>query len=86
MTTPAKVFALVIMLALAGCDDGPIASSPVVDQCMRAELFQSCMKSLPAGPVATQYNDWDEVVDSCSSAAYYQALRQREHIKPECQP
>lgn len=81
-----KIAILVAAIAVAGCDAGPIAPAPVVDQCMRAELFQSCMKSLPAGPVATQYNDWDEVVDSCSSAAYYQALRRREHIKPECQP
>jgi len=34
--------------------------------------------------LATKYNDWDEVVDSCENAAYYQSKREREVVKPEC--
>jgi hypothetical protein len=29
-------------------------------------------------------NDWDEVVNACDSAAYYQSLRPRGQIKKEC--
>lgn len=69
---------LTAMLA-GGCADttGP-------DQCLRREIFQQCMKALPAGPQATKYNDWDEVVSQCESAAYYQSLRKKAHIKAEC--
>lgn len=38
----------------------------------RQAAFYSCMKSLPAGPVSTQYNDWDEVVSTCDNVSYYQ--------------
>jgi len=53
---------------------------------MRREIFQQCMKALPAGPSATKYNDWDEVVAQCDSVAHYQSLRRKSQIKPECQP
>lgn len=79
-----KIIALLAALSLSGCMEVP--PPPVADQCLRAQLFQACMKSLPAGPVSTQYNDWDEVVDSCSNTAYYQSLRRAESIKPECRP
>ena len=56
------------------------------DQCMRREIFMQCMAALPAGPKATMYNDWDEVVGQCDSVAHYQSLRRESPIKPECQP
>lgn len=65
---------------LAACNPPP----PSVDQCMRATLFERCMTLLPAGPTTAQYNDWDEVVEACDRSAYYQALRQPQHIKSEC--
>ena len=55
------------------------------DQCMRREIFMQCMAALPAGPQATRYNDWDEVVGKCENAAYFQSLRRKSGIKPECQ-
>ena len=67
---------------LAACEPGPNDATP--DQCLRTELFQQCMKALPAGPQATKYNDWDEVVRACDSAAYYQSKRARNTIKAEC--
>lgn len=76
--------AIAIAVVLAGCDARIQTST--TDQCMRAELFQACMRSLPAGPASTKYNDWDEVVDSCSTTAYFQAQRRTEHVKPECRP
>lgn len=79
--------ATILMLALlcAGCIETKVAESPSgPDQCLRREIFQECMRALPAGPVSAKYNDWDEVVEACSSAAYYQSLRTLSQIKPEC--
>lgn len=80
--------------AIAGCsywdNPQPKPKEPetrmVPDQCLRREIFMQCLQSLPAGPAATKYNDWDEVVGSCGNAAYYQSLRQEQHVKPECRP
>jgi hypothetical protein len=76
------LIAAAMLAAITGCQVQP--PSPVVDQCMRREIFQECMQSLPAGPTSTRYNDWDEVVDSCESTAHYQSRRAREHVRPEC--
>lgn len=67
---------------LAGCGKPMEFAGP--DQCLRAEIFQACMKALPQGPQQTKFNDWDEVVEACASTAYYQSVRLPEHIKPEC--
>jgi len=67
---------------LAGCTQDPNQSK--VDQCMRQDLFIQCLKSLPAGPTSTMYNDWDEVLKECQSAAYYHSLRKLHTIKLEC--
>lgn len=65
---------------------GGCTESTGPDQCLRREIFQQCMAALPAGPKATMYNDWDEVVGQCDSVAHYQSLRRESQIKPECQP
>lgn len=78
------IASVALTLALTACDGSIGVSTP--DQCMRAALFASCMRALPAGPVSSQYNDWDEVVATCESAAYRQSLRGAQHIKPECRP
>lgn len=50
-----------------------------------AELFKQCMSILPKGPEhVVNSNDWDEVVNSCESAAYYQSVRAYSAIKQEC--
>jgi hypothetical protein len=72
-------FLVLSTLLLVGCEE---PARP--DQCMRREIFQQCMKALPAGPQATKYNDWDEVVSQCESVAYHQSLRKSDSIKPEC--
>jgi hypothetical protein len=72
-----------VVVLLSACDYPP-KPAPVVDQCLRAELFKSCMAALPAGPQSTKYNDWDEVVGACDNASYYQSLRQPQTIKAEC--
>lgn len=76
-----KYLIAIAAIALTGCGE-PETSG--IDQCMRVELFQQCMSILPAGPKTTMYNDWDEVVDSCESAARLQSIRKVEFIKPEC--
>jgi hypothetical protein len=78
-----KAIGLILLAVLVcGCD-GP---STVVDQCLRREIFESCLAKAPAGPTAAHYNDWSEVISECSSTAYYTAQRKRVLIKPECQP
>jgi hypothetical protein len=77
-----RTLILPMVLAVTACGEKEIMPDP--DQCMRREIFQQCLRALPAGPVSTKYNDRDEVVKSCESAAYYQSLRQPGQIKPEC--
>lgn len=78
--------ALLLVAALAGCGKAKEAmeASTIADQCLRVELFHRCLAALPAGPQAAKYNDWDEVVSECGSQAFYQSLRRREFVKPEC--
>ena len=64
-----QIATLLVVLALAGCDQG-LRANPEV----RAERFDACLKNVPAGPQHTKYNDWAEVVRACESAAYYQSL------------
>lgn len=93
-----KILLLLLTVVIAGCNShtdgngithigvGNINKEelPAVDQCMRANLFQQCMKALPAGPAATKYNDWDEVVHACSSTSRNMSLRKLKTIKEEC--
>lgn len=62
---------LALVVGLTGC----YAPSPTygIDQTQRQQLFKDCMAALPAGPVSTRYNDWDEVVKACDSIAHYQS-------------
>jgi len=75
-----KIATLLLTVALAGCE----VDSTKVDQCMRREIFNECLKTIPAGPTKAHYNDWSEVVGKCEDAAYYQSLRKTTQIKPEC--
>ena len=79
VTLPALAFAL-----LSGCVPEPAPKTWTIDQCKRAELFQACLHALPAGPAATKYTDWDEVVEKCADAAKYQSVRKAGTVKPEC--
>lgn len=73
---------LISIFALAGCKEPLPMREP--DQCLRAQLFQQCLQTVPNGPMATKYTDWSEVVQACESASYYQSLRQTQNIKQEC--
>lgn len=75
--------AALIFLALlcAGCDNPDHVK---YDQCMRAELFKTCLASVPVGPVSVNHNDWGKVVDECETAAARQSLRSQRYIKQEC--
>lgn len=78
LTTKLAAFALVA--ALAGCD----TRTEAYDQCIRAELFQACLAAVPAGPQATKYNDWDEVVSECGTQARTMSVRPVKAIKEGC--
>jgi len=89
-----KYVILLLAITLTACgknasDTTAYAFDPedviVVDSCLHRELFNECMKALPAGPVATKYNDWDEVVKECRHGARYMAKRARRHVSPECE-
>lgn len=65
-----KYLCILAALMLAGCEP------PKPNRKLQQELFFQCLQKAPAGPVATKYNDWSEVIDSCQSAAYYMAMPQ----------
>lgn len=73
--------AVVAMIGLAGCEE-PVYPKYANDQAVRARLFKECLAALPAGPVVTKYNDWDEVVNSCDSSAYRQSVYCYENCPP----
>lgn len=76
------IFVLVFSLSLTAC--APSTPPTQTDQCLRQDLFDRCMKNLPAGPEKTMYNDWDEVVSECGHQAYMQSIRKTVLIKEEC--
>jgi hypothetical protein len=57
----------------------------IQDRCLQREIFKECMNSLPAGPVSTHYNDWDEVVKACENVAWSHSRIKRSVVKIECQ-
>ena len=73
---------LFLIVLLASC--GQRSLSTATDQCLRQEIFQQCIQSLPEGPKSTITNDWDEVIQSCSTHAYYGAQKDIKFVKPEC--
>ena len=89
-----KLLLLLPLLALTACGDHSSSQTvfkvdpdevQVIDQCLRREITNECMKSLPVGPVSTKYNDWDDVVSECRQSGYYMSIRKRKFVKPECQ-
>lgn len=73
---------LVSVFALSGCNQE--VSSP--DQCLRQEIFKQCLVNAPRGPthLTAAGNDLDEFISQCDIAAYYQSIRIKSTIKPEC--
>ena len=89
-----KYIALLLALTLVACGkhssettaySSDVDDVIVFDQCLRREIFNECIKNLPAGPTSTKYNDWDEVISECSSTSYYLSKRRRAFVKPECE-
>lgn len=82
-----KLTLLTSLLLITSCEIAyrEDKDSTMPDKCLEREIFKECMKSLPAGPTSTHYNDWDEVVHQCGLIAYYQSLRKQSTIKNECQ-
>lgn len=74
---------LVSAFLLSGCNQEP-NNGP--DQCLRQEIFKQCVANIPKGPthLTATGNDWDEVISACQSASYYQSIRVKSTIKPEC--
>jgi len=66
-----------------GC--GFMPDPQVIDQCVRREIMLQCLAAIPKGPASTVTNDWAEVVQECGSTAYYQSIRHKGQVKPECE-
>lgn len=79
-----QILLAVSILILTACSAEVKESKTVVDQCLRAQLFDRCLKTIPQGPLATKYNDWDEVVNECGGQSRSQSYRLRETVKLEC--
>ena len=81
-------YIILLTMFLAACDHNTVGVPPdrvvVTNQCLQREIFKECLSTLPAGPVSTKYNDWDEVVAECRHSAYYMSQRPRGTIKEEC--
>lgn len=76
---------------LIGCNEVPMPqlqvsyeNSQTIDQCVRAELFKTCLETVPKGPDIVNKSDWSKIVENCGDAAQYQSVRIRKYIKPEC--
>jgi hypothetical protein len=65
----------VLILVLMGCDWMEPKYEWVTDQQLRQELFFKCLDKIPQGPTTTKYNDWDDVIEECDSAAYRMAQK-----------
>ena len=57
----------------------------IINACLQREIFNECMKVLPAGPTATKYNDWDEVVSECRVTSRHLSKRARKFVPAECE-
>jgi len=81
MKTLTKLTLLTLLSLITSCEK---EDKTIHDMCLRREIFKECMESLPAGPVSTHYNDWDEVVTECRKTAYSNSKRRESTIKNEC--
>ena len=66
--------AMLMLSVLVGCHELKHPTPPL-DPELRQEIFFRCLEALPAGPVETQYSDWDEVVNECAQQAYYMSIK-----------
>ena len=81
MKTLTKLTLLTSLLLITSCKKEDRA---IQDMCLQREIFKECLESLPAGPISTHYNDWDEVVKECRKTAYSNSKRRESTIKNEC--
>jgi len=78
-----KLFILGAALFVSACTP----PQQQTDQCMRVELFNSCLKNAPIGPNSIyNSNDWEEVIERCDTISYWQSQRKAEQITKECLP
>ena len=82
MKTLKNLTLLTLLSLITSCEK---EDKTIHDMCLRREIFKECMESLPAGPVSTHYNDWDDVVGACEKVAWHKSWRKRSVIKIECQ-
>lgn len=80
----ALIVAVSCLAAMQGCDPDQLDSAHAIDICMKRDVFDECMKSLPTGPERTHYNDWSEVVEVCDSRSHWMAYRLKRHIPEGC--
>jgi hypothetical protein len=81
---------LVLLFLLIGCSEETRIKNTdieqIIDQCLRAQLFKTCLETVPKGPEVVKNSDWSKIVAECETAANLQSYRQRKYVKPECWP
>jgi hypothetical protein len=82
MKTLKNLKILIGLILITSCEP---EDRTIQDRCLQREIFKECMNSLPAGPVSTHYNDWDEVVKECGTIAWSHSRIKRSVVKIECQ-
>lgn len=54
------------------------------DQCIRREIFLSCLKEIPPSPSTPFFNPWEDVIGHCRAFAAEASTRPKTAITPEC--
>lgn len=70
------------VVLLLSCDSKP--SDRVLNQCIRAELFQQCMKTLPRPQYVEDTKNHRDTIVECGRQAFFMAIRTRSATPLEC--
>jgi hypothetical protein len=72
-----------MVISLTGCKE-TFEEKYEIDQCIRKEIFMTCLDKLPSPPPNAIPSDWDEVVNECADLATRAAYRLRETVPAGC--
>lgn len=78
MKATTKIMPLIFLAAVTvGCSKPEVMQKSTAEWCIdtakRIARFDECLKLIPKGPISTEYNDWEEVIEMCDSISYSQS-------------